>query len=365
MTSGYFLAGNMAMGSRFFDPLNLNSSPIGMSGSEISFFRISREMSRLGHDVRVYCHLTRSAEINGVKYLPLSDLSFNDVPDYVYSWCDPMLAKDAPSHTLRICNQQINDFSYLPPDYDNFVDVWTSPSQTHMKKVGGMSTNPTKWRVVNNGCDHHQMGDKIPSRVMWSSSPDRGLHWLLSIWPEVRRQVPHAELKIFYSVRRWIDNFIHSDHNSPSVFSNLMYRRAVYIDACLNRMKEGFGIELVDQVSRDRIEREYSQSEILAYPCDPISFTEGFSVSILDACSFGCVPLISTADALDELYCHSVPHVKMPINIGEYQSSLIRLLTDSSYLSQYKKKSWELSHNFTWENSARQFLGVLKERGIE
>lgn len=366
MTVGYFLASHMAMGSRVFDPLDLNNSNMGMSGSELSFFRLSREMAKRGHEVHVFSQISREITANGVHYHPLQDFDSGFRPNYVYSWCDPMLMKGFSPSVYRICNQQINDFSYLPPDYDNYVDIWTSPSETHRLSVGLTASDPSKWRIVNNGCDPHPIGKKIRGRVMWSSSPDRGLHWLLSIWPEVRRVVPHAELKIFYSVRKWISNFIYADHNSPAIHSNPMYKRAVYIDACLNRMKDGYGIELVDQVSRDRIELEYSQSEILAYPCDPICFTEGFSVSILDACSFGCVPLITDADALKELYCDHVPYVPSPMssNVELYKEKLISLLCSPELLSECMVRANNLSRSFTWDNSVKQFLEVLGERGI-
>lgn len=364
--SAYFIMTDWAAGHKSFDIPNLMSSPTGLTGSEVSFFRIAQGMARHGHQVTVFAPIIQEVNLEGVRYRPFSSLNWDEAPRYAYAWNDPVPLSTAPNGVLRICNQQLNDFNYLPEDYDDWVDVWTSPSSSHLEVVGSQTPNADKWEIVNNGCDIHQVFPKIPGRVVWSSSFDRGLHWLLSIWPSVRSAVPHAELHVFYSMKKWLDTWGSLDHNSPEVMDSPQYRRAMFINHSLKQL-QNHGVVLRDQVSRHQIEIEYSVAQILAYPCDTISYTEGFSVSILDACSFGCVPLISNTDALGSLYCKAVPHVSAPMtsNVETYKNKLIQLLQDPELLDSYVRSAWELSHSLTWDNSIRQFLNVLRVRGIQ
>lgn len=366
--SGYFILTDWAAGNKTFSVSDLMSSNVGLTGSEVSFFRIAREAAKHGHDVTVWAPINAETYLEGVLYRPIHELvwDIHMYPTYAYAWNDPSPLSVAPGSVLRVCNQQLNDFVYLPDGYDNWVDVWTSPSQTHLERVGSQTPDSSKWEIVNNGCDIHPILPKIPGRIVWSSSFDRGLHWLLSIWPHVRRAVPHAELLVFYSMRKWLDMWGSLDHNSSEVMDSPQYRRAMFINQSLMKLKN-HGVILRDQVSRYQIEQEYSRAEILAYPCDTVSFTEGFSVSILDACSFGCVPLITDMDALKELYCDSVPYAPSPIsaNIEVYKNKLIELLQNPELRESYSRAAWELSHKLTWDNSINQFLNVLRKRGIQ
>lgn len=355
-----FLFGEWAAGGKRFDVRNLKSSPTGLTGSDVSFFRIAQGLAARGMEITVFAPVTENCDLEGVSYRDISQVQGHPTPDVAYSWCDPTPLHAFPDTVLRMCNQQFNDFSYCPQGFETWVDVWTSPSATHREKVGSLLPD-ARWEIVNNGCDIHPILPKIPGRVIWTSSFDRGLHWLLSIWPDVRLAVPEAELHVFYSMKKWLDIWNSYDHNSADVMASLQYRRAMFINQSLQRLRN-HGVQLRDQVSRQQVENEYAQAEVLAYPCDTISFTEGFSVSILDACSFGCVPVISDADALKELYCSHVPHVNVPMasSIGQYKSLLIETLQDRGGLPGKSRSAWEASHGLTWENSVEQVLSVIR-----
>ncbi len=277
---------------------------MGLTGSEGSFFNLARSLCERGHEVAVFCDTAgMGVHESGFNMVPIRELE--KLPkvfglDAVIAWNEPDYLRFAPPGVKRICDQQLNDFGYCRhPDWQRLVDVWVSPSENHRDNVMSTCLNarPDPVHVIPNSVDLDLFAGpapvRNPRRVVWCSSPDRGLHKLLAIWPLVRRRVPDAELKIFYKLAPWIDRVRSSPDESG--------RRARYIEEVLPRLA-GMGVEVVDLVSNARMAKELQAASCLAYPCDPIRYTEGFGCSVLDAAAAGCVPVISDADALPSVH---------------------------------------------------------------
>ncbi len=225
---------------------------------------------------------------------------------------------------LRVCYQLVNSFDYCKAGFQEHVDLWLSPSNAHRAKMletqdvelgaegpkERWSPNPAQWEVVPLGCDPDRFEEdiegqaivprynKVSGRVVYCSSPDRGLHWLLQEWPAIRRAVPHAHLRIFYRLRDWIAGFENTPYFPPI---EGLRARALYIEEALRRL-EGHGVELFDSVSRERVEQEMGEAQVLAYPCDTVRWSEGFSCTVLEACAAQACPVITDCDALGNIY---------------------------------------------------------------
>ena len=166
--------------------------------------------------------------------------------------------------------------------------------------------DPAKWHAIELGCDPEQYSPplSVPGRAVYISSPDRGLHHLLGAWPRIKRTIPEAELRVFYRLQPWIDGFKTTGYFPPI---EPLRRRALYIEEALQRMRERggltrWGIKICDSVSRNQIAKELSEASVLAYPCDTVQWSEGFSCSVLEACAAGALPVITDCDALGEVY---------------------------------------------------------------
>jgi glycosyltransferase involved in cell wall biosynthesis len=158
---------------------------------------------------------------------------------------------------------------------------------------------PKKCTVIPNSTNvefFDPKAEKNPGSVVYTSSPDRGLHHLLDIFPLVRARVPHANLKIFYRFWPW--------YKVAKENPDLIGQRARYIARRLKELGTNGenGITLVGPVDNRTLGRELSSSMVLAYPCAPVRYTEGFSIAILDACASACMPVISGIDALPSIY---------------------------------------------------------------
>ena len=263
------LFGPMSMGPRAnFDFTAVRTAP-GLTGTDLGFTRISEELYRMGHTVDLIVPSEQHAYLAGD---PVGDGM--DVLREPSGHYDAAIAINEPDllrgvdATVRTCAYWLNDMSFNRAGFDRYCDLFFSPSQAHLemvrdvpgwKRVEVSQQNPngvelykfdaSKWRVCELGCDPERYGTnipKIPGRVVYCSSPDRGLHWLLQEWPRIRRAVPHATLCIYYRLGKWIQDIVSAPYPFPPI--EALRARALYINEALGRMSEGYGITVHDSV---------------------------------------------------------------------------------------------------------------------
>jgi len=382
--------GNHVSGFSFSD---VWGDPRGLTGSELSFFRIAQECRARGNEVHVYTfgRGPMPSSWEGLSLHPYSrfgpDVSSPSAFEAVCSWNEAEVLRVVPGGQdgpVRMCNLQINDFVHCRPGFGDIVDVWTSPSSSHRQMVLSKPAHPVhlrpgdppyayvpdpgRWEVLTNGCDPTNYDDlraagveKVPGRVIWGSSPDRGLHWLLQEWPKIRRAAPHAHLKIFYKVMKWADNIVAHPYGDPTILEQI--RRAYYIKEALRRLAP-HGVELVDSVSRRQIDREMAEAEVLAYSCDPVSWTEGFSVTLMEGCAARSCPVSTAVDALPEIYGGHIPLVPVPVkdHMSEFSDYVVRGLTDPQFRDETNSRAHELAMSYTWSSLAARLERILTER---
>lgn len=360
-----FVYGRWIASGKKYNFSDLFNDKRGLTGSELSCFSFAREMSRKGNKVSLFLDSEANYhEWENINIRPLDDVT-NAELDVVYSWNEADVLRFVRNSSLRMVNLQINDFAHCMSGYDDFVDIWTSPSESHKNYI--LSTFryhlSNKWKVLPNGCDssQYEYNIKVPGRVIYASSPDRGLHWLLQQWPKIRKSVPNANLKVFYRLNPWIDHFINV-YNSPNKGYPELGMRARYIKEALRRLSR-HGVEAVDSVSRRQISKEMSEAMVLAYPCDTVFYTEGFSVTTLEACAAGVVPVITDVDALGQVYYGNVPMVRSPIkhNIDEFTDFVIRGLVDEKFVKETTEKLKEFSKQYEWTILANKLEQIIKE----
>jgi len=222
--------------------------------------------------------------------------------------------------------------------------------------------------MVPNGWDPDMFPQvaKVPGRVIYASSPDRGLHWLLQQWPRIRREVPHATLRIFYNFDSWADNIGAVRAANPGVadFKEL-HHRALYIMEAVRRLA-GHGVEHCKAVSRRQMAREFGEADCLGYPCDPVRYTETFCVTALEGCGTGAIPIMTDADALGDIFGGHAPLVRAPVSerLDEFTGSVVRALTDRGFQEEWRAKGAAFARGMRWADSAALLEPVIEE-GLE
>lgn len=351
---------------RVLDFNDIWTNPRGLTGSDLGVLRTAEEFVKRGHDVSLFTNQTNSkSDYKGIKLYNFND-RFNVIDsnyNAVVSWCEPDAFRGLPTNPVRLCSEQLNSFTWCQPGFDDFVDIWTSPSDIHMRyqQLFKLTANE-KWHVVANGCDpevYHGIG-KVPGRMIWASSADRGLHWLLQEWPRIKSRVPEAVLRVFYNFSfGTLLEFQKGGKISNSVQMETA-QRARYMLEMMNRLKD-LGVEYIGSVSRERINREMAEATMMAFPCSTTLFTEGFSVATLEACAAGSCPVISDEDALGSIYRGVVPMISKPIqkNMPEFTDLVVRGLTDKDYRDEVNKRCQKFADNFTWSKISGQYEKLI------
>lgn len=352
------------------------SDPRGLTGSEYGYIRIAQELQKLGHDVTAFT-VSPETEYEGIQIRSVRDRGSLAGYDAAISINEPELLRDTKAK-VRACECWLNSFDYNQPGFQKHVDLWLSPSQGHLDMVlagphdVGITPNgptelyiadPATWVVNPLGCDPKRYpvddSSKVPGRVVYCSSPDRGLHWLLQEWPAIKRAVPHATLRIFYRLQPWIDGFSDVAYSPPI---EELRSRAVYIQECLRRMSgPEWGITVLDSVSREQIEREMCAAEVLAYPCDTTRWSEGFSCTVLEACAARACPVITDCDALGSIYADAAI-VCDRNDIPTWRDSVIWHLTNDASRSDRNFIARRFAERHTWTSHAIKLAAELEKR---
>lgn len=351
------------------------SDPRGLTGSEFGFIRIAQELSALGHDVTAYT-VSSETEYEGISVRPASSYAEIDSSfDLAIAVNEPELLRDCRAK-FRVCEMWMNVFDFCNVGFQNHVDLWFSPSSghrdmvlrsSHPVKPGVVySADPSNWVVIPLGCDPYRYpaSVKVPGRVVYCSSPDRGLHWLIQEWPAIKRVVPHATLKIFYRLRPWIDELIKTVSDQPDIVA--LRARALYIDECIRRISGsglGLGITVCDVVSREQIEHEMCEAEVLAYPVDTIRWSEGFSCTILEGCAARACPVILDCDAVGDIYREACPVLPRE-DIVAWRDSVVKALSDTGFRSSWNDKARLFAESLTWRKHAERIVEEVALRTV-
>jgi hypothetical protein len=300
-----FLFGPISTGARPFNFTQIEDDPRGLTGTDGSFLGYASAMAARGHDVTLYCDKqTRTRQWHGCTVKPYND-RFEYEFDAAITWNDiaGLRGMRAPK---RLVDMQVNDFNYVRAGELDLVTRFLAPSRWLADYLSEIGHGCGPWDVLPNGCDPSAYsGEKVPGRCIWASSPDRGLHVVLQQWPKIKAVAPGATLRIFYhGLHKWIAD---ADANEGKGNRNDKEhaRRARIVAAGLNQPD----IVYVGPVSRKQMAREYSEAELLLYPCDTIARTEGFGVAVLEGCASGAVPVLADCDAFREVYGGTCPMV--------------------------------------------------------
>lgn len=184
---------------------------------------------------------------------------------------------------------------------------------------------------------------KDPHLIVFGSSYDRGLEHLLKMWPEIRKAVPDARLRVFYG---W-NLFDVAYHDNPE--------RMAWKEK-MNKLMEQEGITHIGRIGHQAVKKEFEMAGIWAYPAH---FAEISCITAMKAQAYGAVPCVINYAALKETVKFGV---KVDGDIYDqetknlYCDALIGLLNDPKYQDEVRKEMipWA-QENFKWQKVAIQW----------
>lgn len=330
----------------------------GIGGSETAAVRLGEELARLGYRVVTFGRCEERVQ-GGVEYLDhgrfASFAATHHADAFVVSRYAPLL--DAPLRAARrylwvhdVCaidaaDAQGDRVRRHYPRLDRVVCL----SEWHREAFAAHhGVSPERIVVARNGVDPERFARPVERRrhrLIYSSSPDRGLDTLLAIFPRLRAELPDAELHVFYGFDNW-DRAL-SWRNRPE---ERAWRRA--IETALDQP----GVVYHGRVGQARLAEELLRSDLWLYPT---RFTETYCITALEAQMAGVACVCSDLGALRSTVGERGVLLPGDAYTEEYQERAVResvaLLKDRARREALAERGRAWAAGQTWQALAREW----------
>ncbi len=293
----------------------------GIGGSEEAVICLSKELAALGHEVTVYNNCGEQAGIyDGVHYRNAIEFNPRDYYNILIGWRTNIFEKDIYAKKRIIW---FHDIPHLDLNDDGYkkIDKIVVLSQYHASLLQ-KNCPQDKVFISTNGINADDfMGlEDVPrekNRCIYASSYNRGLEVVLNNWSDVRKAVPDATLNIYYG---WdiYDTFVKQGFLKDAGFK-----------AKIEKLMDQPGVFHHGRIGHKELLKEYSKSEILAYPCNYAG--EINCIALTKAIACGC--FVVTND--HEIMAERNPYVA--VKDEEFKDALINALKSNHKLIDNKK----------------------------
>ncbi len=213
----------------------------------------------------------------------------------------------------------------------------------------GKCNNPPKIAIIGDAMDtdrFKELTDKrIPNRFIYCSSPDRGLEELLNLWSFIKKELPDAELKIFYG---W--NYFDSRLGMPS------YR--AYKENIRQLIKQD-GVEWCGRVGQEQLAKELMRSSAMVYPPHP--FRETYGIAFLEAQAAGVICFYRKNGALGETIGSRGIGLEMNAKPEEMACIIASTLTNGGECGIIRESARSYALDRDWGKQAEKFLKLYEE----
>lgn len=324
----------------------------GVGGSEGDIINLARIFAKM-YNVIVFCNCPRPGIYDGVRYLHHRDT------DWMQKFHTDLIISSRNTQFLANVNfkeyfrvdkvclwthdlPQSYVFDKLPQALKN-IDRIFALTQWHKKSI--MNYFPdipeNKFFIARNGVDTKLYKENIernPYKLIYSSTPFRGLDVLLHVFPEIKKRVPQAELHIFSSMK--VYGYPEKDSYE------FLYEKARTME----------GVHYHGTITRKELAKEMMSSAILAYPNH---YDESCCITAMEAVTAGTPIVTSNRAALPEIIpkgCAIL--IDGDSNTKEYQEQFV----DKIVNILKHKELWQEMHNackghdFTWETISKEWI---------
>lgn len=337
-----------------FEQWSPDSLKTGLGGSEEAVVYLSKELIKLGWKVTVYANPgPKHGDHDGVKYLQWYDFNVKDEFNVLILWralgfvdfkpkskFTMLWLHDIPNNPDFTDDRisQVNKIAILSEYHKSLLRIFKNGEY---KKMPDEKVFLTSNGIVNLKIPKKNKRD--PYRLIYSSSPDRGLIHLLTMWPEIIKEVPKANLHIYYGFE--IFDKIYPDNPGKQKWKNMI----------LEGMKQE-GITYHGRVGHDELHKAMAESSIWAYPTD---FDEISCITAMKCQALGAIPVVINRGALKETVKNGI---KIDVDIStkegqkEYSKQLIRILKSTELQEEIRPNMIEWAKDyFTWDKVAIQW----------
>lgn len=278
----------------------------GIGGSETAVAEVAQRLAAREHDVAVYAPLKEDCPSqNGpVSWRKLEDLDPTEDALWILQRCPSEVMEHEWKGQVWVHLHDVVNRGEWQPEWSKKIDKVLCQGEIHagaVERLGPGLNGRVTW--VRSGCRTEMFerldGEGIernPHKLIWASDLVRGLgQVLLPQWGALRRQVPDAELHIFYG---WsvIDGIINGKDPVRSVHMKQIKRDT---EAWLDQP----GVHYHGRVGQEELYREWLSSGVWPYWTD---FPEVCCIASMEAQCGGAIPVTNPWWALRENVKHGI-----------------------------------------------------------
>lgn len=187
-----------------------------------------------------------------------------------------------------------------------------------------------------------------PGRLLWTSSPERGLWHAVDIFEHVQKDMPEATLHLTYDWER----FFHRAKWDSNHQAAQMWQIKERIDANPAIVNRG-------GLSREELIQAQLEAQIFLFPCDPqLIGSQLHSLAALEAAAAGCALVLSQSEALPEVFGsaaeilpipgHFDPHIERRWDAQDWAAVCLALLQSPEKWAQASRSARSLAERSTW-----------------
>jgi glycosyltransferase involved in cell wall biosynthesis len=273
-------------------PINGNSlNEKTLGASEMALIEIARGLAKLDWDVSVYTNCDREGNYEGVEYkdyrriMEIEGLQ-NDVFVSMRDVMPFVSTRPPATKTILWTHDVARAYKNLDIFHDAIDEIFAT-SNYQMNDIANAYKIPKeKFWVCDLGIDkkffdeHSKNVSRDPDKVIYCTTPYRGLDVLLDAWPEIRKRSPNAWLRVISGM---------SLYSMPSrVEFNELIDKA--------RAMEKQGVKYSEPLPRADFVRELAEASVFAYPnhfpetyCTVASEATYLDVGIVSS-AYGAIP---------------------------------------------------------------------------
>lgn len=318
----------------------------GMGGSETACIEMAKWLKRFtGRRVIVFNnrHGSYTSE-SGVEYRPNVELPkyFNKhLPKLHIAWRHNIKVTNAPTYLW--CHDLVTPTVESAQNFDKILCL----SNFHKNYVMATQGVPDdKIIVTRNGIfpeRYLKTSEKNPNKLVWMSSPDRGLEQAMLVCDKVREEHPEVELHVFYG----LDNLY-------------KYGMKALADKLKAMMDERPWVKYHGFTQQDEMTKMVRDAAVWVHPCN---FIETFCITALETLAAKIYPVTRRLGALGD-------------TLGKYHENGMATLLDHacgtpSEIGAYafevcqaiEQKKWEKiefnAEDHGWANVAKEWIDLF------
>ena len=332
-----------------------NSVEKGIGGSETSHVEMAWRLARQGHEVITYAPIPDDCPTpwRNTIWKKTEEVDWSLEGIWVLYRCPEAIdnfTTDHPGQVLWLCNQDWH-YNKLTKERCAKLDKMMVLCKWHERYC--QQVHPIlagKFMVTSNGLKpelieevERENIERNPYRIMYASSPDRGLANLIRSFIVAREFEPRLELHAFYGF-----------NNLRKLTTNRWLQAKA--DECEKLMKQTPNVFFHGRITQNQLYKEWLKTGIWVYRTD---FHETSCITAMEAQALGAIPIVSPVAALDENvdYGESIEgDAEDPLVGAEFAQAIVRWAHAGRQEAVRKQMMVYARARFNWERFVKQWI---------